>query len=90
MALKIIVDGFDVTNDLLDGTGMENYTYEVGKFYPSDGDTWLDLLEVINNNLTLKQTFFTPGIHKLQIVDTGNAVGTAKIWLKSKYTTRNR
>lgn len=88
MALKILVDGVDITSNILDG--FESYTYTPGAFYPSEGDTWLDLLKAITENETLKKDFFTAGVHRLQIVDTSNSTTSAKIWLKSKYSTRNR
>ena len=88
MSLKISVDGVDITTDIL--AGFEQYTYETGKFYPSEGDTWLDLLGAITRNPTLKTSFFTAGVHRLEITDTAPTASTAKIWLKSKYSTRNR
>lgn len=88
MALSIAIDGVDVTNDIL--KGFESYQYSPGAFYPSEGDTWLDLLKVITKNETLKTRFFTAGVHRLQITDTSGAATSAKIWLKSKYSTRNR
>lgn len=88
MALSIAVDGVDITNDIL--KGFESYTYTPGAFYPSEEDTWLDLLGAITKNETLKTRFFTAKVHRLQITDTSGATGSAKIWLKSKYSTRNR
>lgn len=88
MSLKIAIDGVDVTSEIT--KGFENYTYAPGSFYPSDGDTWLDLLRVITKNETLKNNFFTAGVHRLQITDDSGAANSAKIWLKSKYSTRNR
>jgi hypothetical protein len=88
MALKIAIDGVDVTDKLLEG--FESYEYKPGAFFPSEGDTWLDLLKVITQNETLKSRFFTAGVHRLQITDTSGTTGSAKIWLKSKYSTRNR
>ena len=88
MALSIAIDGVDVTNEIL--KGYEGYTYSQGAFYPSEGDTWLDLLKVITNNETLKSRFFTAGVHRLQISDSSGTPSSAKIWLKSKYSTRNR
>lgn len=88
MALSIAIDGVDVTNQIL--KGYESYEYQPGVFFPSEGDTWLDLLKVITENETLKNNFFTAGVHRLQITDTSGTTGSAKIWLKSKYSTRNR
>lgn len=88
MSLRISVDGTDITDDIL--ADFSEYTYSPGAFYPSEGDTWLDLLNAITNNDTLKNNFFTAGVHKLQITDDSNTSSTAKIWLKSKYSTRNR
>lgn len=88
MALSIAIDGVDVTSAILEG--FEQYTYSPGVFFPSEGDTWLDLLKVITENDTLKSRFFTAGVHRLQITDTSGTTGSAKIWLKSKYSTRNR
>jgi hypothetical protein len=88
MSLRIAIDGIDVTNDII--KGFESYTYAPGEFFPSEGDTWLDLLKVITENETLKNNFFTAGVHRLQITDDSGAAGSAKIWLKSKYSTRNR
>ena len=88
MALSIAIDGVDVTTQIL--KGYEQYTYTPGTFFPSEGDTWLDLLKVITENETLKNNFFTAGVHRLQITDTSGTTGSAKIWLKSKYSTRNR
>ena len=88
MALSIAIDGVDVTAQIL--KGYEQYTYSPGTFFPSEGDTWLDLLRVITENETLKNNFFTAGVHRLQIIDDSGAAGSAKIWLKSKYSTRNR
>lgn len=86
--LRIAIDGVDVTSEIT--KGFEQYQYSPGAFYPSDGDTWLDLLDVITKNETLKNNFFTAGVHRLQITDDSGAAGSAKIWLKSKYSTRNR
>lgn len=88
MSLRIAIDGIDVTNEIL--KGFESYQYSPGAFFPSEGDTWLDLLKVITENETLKNNFFTAGVHRLQIIDDSGAAGSAKIWLKSKYSTRNR
>ena len=88
MSLRIAIDGIDVTNDIL--KGFEGYTYSPGAFFPNEQDTWLDLLKVITENETLKNNFFTAGVHRLQIIDDSGAAGSAKIWLKSKYSTRNR
>ena len=88
MALSIAIDGVDVTNEIL--KGYEQYTYSPGTFFPSEGATWLNLLKVITKNETLKNNFFTAGVHRLQITDTSGTTGSAKIWLKSKYSTRNR
>lgn len=88
MSLRIAIDGVDVTNDILEG--FENYHYSPGSFFPNDQDTWLDLLGVITKNETLNANFFTAGVHRLQITDDSNSVTSAKIWLKSKYSTRNR
>lgn len=88
MSLRIAIDGIDVTNKILEG--YEQYTYSPGAFFPSEGDTWLDLLKVITENETLRTNFFTAGVHRLQITDDSGAANSAKIWLKSKYSTRNR
>ena len=88
MSLSIAIDGVDVTTEIL--KGYEGYTYTQGAFFPNEQDTWLDLLKVITENETLKSRFFTAGVHRLQITDTSNPAGSAKIWLKSKYSTRNR
>ena len=88
MALSIAIDGVDVTAKILEG--FEQYTYTPGTFFPNDQDTWLDLLKAITENETLKKNFFTAGVHRLQITDTSGTTGSAKIWLKSKYSTRNR
>ena len=88
MSLRIAIDGVDVTSKILEG--FEGYQYVPGAFFPSEGDTWLDLLRAITENETLKSRFFTAGVHRLQIIDTSGTTGSAKIWLKSKYSTRNR
>lgn len=88
MSLRIAIDGVDVTSEIL--KGFEQYQYTPGAFFPSEGDTWLDLLRVITGNDTLKRTFFTAGVHRLQITDDSGGAQSAKIWLKSKYSTRNR
>lgn len=88
MAIRIAIDGVDVTSEILEG--FEQYQYSPGSFFPSEGDTWLDLLKTITDNSTLKHTFFTAGVHRLQIIDDSGTTGSAKIWLKSKYSTRNR
>lgn len=88
MSLKIAVDGVDITSEIL--SGFENYQYSPGAFFPDDRDTWLDLLKAITKNDTLKTGFFTAGVHRLQITDDSGSAPSAKIWLKSKYSTRNR
>ena len=88
MSLKIAIDGVDVTSKIL--AGYEQYQYSPGAFFPNEQDTWLDLLKVITEDDTLKNNFFTAGVHRLQITDDSGAAPTARIWLKSKYSTRNR
>ena len=83
--MNILIDDQDVTTEVLAEISEEP---TAGVVFPS-ADTWIDLLPAIENNATLKKEFFKPGIHTLKIVDS-NGSDSAKIFIKSKYSTRNR
>ena len=84
--MRILLDDQDVTSEAL-APITESIT--PGIVFPS-GDVWIDLLPAIENNNSLKTEFFTPGIHTLKIVNDNSTVQSAKIFIKSKYSTRNR
>ena len=84
--MNILIDDQDVTTEVLAEISERPTT---GVVFPS-ADTWLDLLPAIENNDYLKKHFFEPGIHTIKIVNTGDSSTSAKIFIKSKYSTRNR
>lgn len=83
--MKILLDDIDITDEAL---ALVSGTPTAGVVFP-DKDVWIDLLPAIENNETLKKDFFKPGIHSLKLVDDGGSQ-SAKIFIKSKYSTRNR
>ena len=82
--MNILIDNVDVSADALKGLGSPT----VGVVFPAE-NTWIDLLPAILNNSTLRDSFFKPGIHTIKIVSSTSSQ-SAKIFLKSKYSTRNR
>lgn len=86
--MRILLDDEDVTVDTLTGPLGNSASPSPGVVFP-DKDVWIDLLPAIENNATLKKDFFKPGIHTLKIVDDGGSQ-SATIFIKSKYSTRNR
>lgn len=84
MANRIILDGVDITSDLQQQAAVDT----VEDFVPS-GSQWFNLLPIIAKHSSLKESFFTSNIHTLAI-QSDSMASSAKMFIKAKYTARNR
>lgn len=91
MSIKVFLDGTDITADLNSQYALPSST-KSGIFPDRSRSRWWDLLSAINAHPELRDTFFNNdiGIHSLKIQDTSGSTFTARILLRSKYTSRNR
>ena len=87
MANRIFLDNVDITEDLREQQGGSTLD-SVGQFVPA-GPDWFDLMLAISKHDTLKNSFFTSNIHTLTI-ESDSGASSAKMFIKAKYSARNR
>lgn len=91
MAIKVFLDDTDITADLNKQYALPANSNS-GIFPDRSRSRWWDLLPAISAHPELQENFFNNdiGIHSLKIQDTSGKTFTARILLRTKYTSRNR
>lgn len=84
MANRFFLDGVEITSELQEQASIN----DTETFIPA-GAKWFNLLPIIFANNELNKKFFTADIHTLTI-QSDSGVSTAKMFIKAKYTARNR
>lgn len=93
MSIRVFLDSIEITDALNEQYPLPAQMSASGIFPDNTRSHWYDLLDAINQNPTLKTSFFDSpnALHEFKVEDSRQGGSfSARVYLSTKYSSRNR